>query len=164
MTCASDNLTFLGITVSKTLLPRCSLASATTSSTSLFLLSNIVKITPSSKKDWGLNSLYLSIVLKSWANPSKAKTSHCNGTITELEATKEFTVNMPKEGGQSIRTKSYSAFKSLILLLNLSVLLSSVANSNSIPDKLIFEGIIFKFGILVFCIVAYIDEVCTIKS
>ena len=82
------------------------LTSCSTSELNEFLLSNIVKTTPSKEIPEFKPDLIVSIVFISALNPSKAKNSHWSGTITELAATKLLIVNKPSAGGQSIKIKS----------------------------------------------------------
>ena len=92
------------------------------------------------------------IVLTKELNPSKAKNSHCNGTITEFDATRLLIVNNPSAGGQSIKIKSYPIILSKIFLI-LPSLFSIFASSTSEAARSIVDGIISKFGIRV-CFIA----------
>src|SRR5450759_2128975 len=107
----SESRTLRGITVLKTLSPRCLRTSSLTRCASKLRESNIVSKMPAKDSDGFKFVFTIFMVLSKYPNPSMAKYSHCRGTIKESAATRALTVIKPSDGGQSIIIKSYCLSK-----------------------------------------------------
>src|SRR5215470_17749561 len=100
---------FLGINVLKTCPPKKSRRSCATWLLKLVRSSYMVSRIPSTASA-GLRFRLIRInVSKSSETPSKAKYSHWIGMRIDCAATKAFTVNKSRDGGQSKRMKEYDS-------------------------------------------------------